>query len=110
MRTIKSRGDFERVFSRGRRMSDRLLRVRVAHVGEGHPGRVAFVAAKRLGNAVFRNRCKRVLREAARLSGLPRDGYDVILLSTNATHDSSPDQVGDALRRMLERAGVKDGH
>lgn len=106
MKTIKSKRDFETVFSRGKRFNDSFLRIRVMRLDEGGPGRVAFVAAKRLGNAVFRNRCKRVLREAARLSGLPRDGFDVILLSTHRTHDSSPEQVAVALRRLLERAGA----
>lgn len=106
MRTIKSRGDFERVFSRGRRLNDTLLRVRVLATGEGVPGRVAFVAAKRLGNAVFRNRCKRILREAARLCDLPAPGYDVILFSTRATHDSTPAQVAGSLGRLLGRVGL----
>ena len=106
MKTIKSKRDFERVFSRGKRLNDSLLRIRVFRLDEGGPGRVAFVAAKRLGNAVFRNRCKRVLREASRLADLPRDGYDVILLSTHLTHDSSPEQVAAALRRLLARAGL----
>ena len=105
METIKSKRDFERVFSRGRRYNDALLRIRVAQ-REGSPGRVAFVAAKRLGNAVFRNRCKRVLREAARLCSLPVDGCDVILFSTAQTHDSSPELVAASLRRLLGRAGI----
>ena len=105
METIKSKRDFERVFSRGRRYNDALLRIRVAQ-REGSPGRVAFVAAKRLGNAVFRNRCKRVLREAARLCALPADGCDVILFSTAQTHDSSPELVAASLRRMLSREGI----
>ena len=105
MKTIKSRRDFERVFSCGRRYNDALLRIRVAP-HEGAPGRVAFVAAKRLGNAVFRNRCKRVLREAVRLSSLPVDGYDVILFSTAQTHDSSPERVAASLGRLLGRAGI----
>lgn len=106
MKTIKSRSDFEKVFSRGKRYNDSLLRIRVFASGEDEPGRVAFVAAKRLGNAVFRNRCKRVLREAARICELPVDGCDVILFSTSQTHDSTPAQVAGSLRRLLERAGV----
>lgn len=106
MKTIKSKRDFERVFSRGRRFNDQLLRIRVAANDEGAPSGVAFVAAKRLGNAVFRNRCKRVLREAARLCGLPGDGYDVLLFATSRTHDSSPEQVASSLRRLLKRAGL----
>lgn len=106
MKTIKSKRDFERVFSRGRRFNDQLLRIRVAASDEGAPSGVAFVAAKRLGNAVFRNRCKRVLREAARLCGLPGDGYNVLLFATSRTHDSSPEQVASSLRRLLKRAGL----
>lgn len=106
MKTIKSKRDFERVFSRGRRFNDQLLRIRVAACGEGAPAGVAFVAAKRLGNAVFRNRCKRVLREAARLCELPGDGYDVLLFATSRTHDSSPEQVASSLGKLLKRAGL----
>ena len=106
MKTIKSKRDFERVFAQGRRYNHSLLRIRVAPLDEGDPGRVAFVAAKRLGNAVFRNRCKRVLREAARAASLPADGYDVILFSTHKTHDCSPEQVAGALRGLLDRAGI----
>ncbi|OUO34463.1 ribonuclease P protein component [Olsenella sp. An290] len=104
METIKSKRDFERVFSRGRRYNDALLRIRVTPCEEGHPGRVAFIAAKRLGNAVFRNRCKRVLREAARLCSLPGGGCDVLLFATSRTHDSSPEQVAASLSRLLARA------
>ena len=106
MKTIKSKRDFERVSSRGRRFNDQLLRIRVAASDEGAPSGVAFVAAKRLGNAVFRNRCKRVLRGAARLCGLPGDGYDVLLFATSRTHDSSPEQVASSLRKLLKRAGL----
>lgn len=106
-KTIKSKSDFERVFTQGRRLSDRLLRMRVLARDDGSPGRVAFVAAKRLGNAVYRNRCKRVLREAARAACLPVDGFDVILLATERTHDSSPELVLESVARLLGRAGVR---
>ena len=44
--------------------------------------------------------------EAARLCGLPGDGYDVLLFATSRTHDSSPEQVASSLRRLLKRAGL----
>ena len=106
METIKSKKEFERVFSCGKRLNGSLLRIRVAKASESDHARVAFAAPKRLGNAVFRNRCKRILREAARSCELPIDGYDVILFATKDTHDSSPELVSKALRRMLDRAGV----
>ena len=100
MKTIKSKQDFELVFSRGKRINNSLLRIRVARRDEGD------TAPKRLGNAVYRNRCKRVLREAARACDMPRDGYDVILFSTAGTHDSSPELVAAALQKMLAKAGI----
>lgn len=106
METIKSKQDFERVFKGGRRYNHPLVRTTVLLVSDNRPGRVAFVAPKRLGNAVFRNRCKRVLREAARACGLPADGADVILFATRATHDAHPCEVAQSLGRLMERARV----
>ena len=52
MKTIKSRQDFEHVFSQGRRFNHPLIRMTICEsVGEGDSGRVAFVGAKRLGCA-----------------------------------------------------------
>lgn len=107
MRTIKSRRDFERVFFGGRRANHRLVRMIALVDDEGGLGRVAFVAPKRLGNAVFRNRCKRVLREAARLSGLPEDMSEVILVATRATFASSPADVSRAIDTLMRRLGIR---
>lgn len=106
MKTIKSKQEFERVFSRGRRFNTRLVRIVVLATDEGDLPKVAFVAPKRLGNAVFRNRSKRLLREAARLAGLPKQGYDVILFATHATSDVHPDEMSRALTKLLRKAGV----
>lgn len=106
METIKSKIEFEKVFSRGRRYGHPLVRVTVLRDDTTTPGKVAFVAAKRLGNAVFRNRCKRVLREAARLCDLPASGANVILFATRSTYESTPAEVGVALQKLLQRAGV----
>ena len=104
METIKSKQDFERVFRSGRRVNHKLVRMTVLRPDEGGRSRVAFVAPKRLGNAVFRNRCKRVLREAARAAGLPLEGWDIILFATRATHDSRPEELVPAIERLLARA------
>ena len=106
MKTIKSKKAFEQVFSGGRRANTRLVRITCMKVDPSEDGKVAFVAAKRLGNAVYRNRCKRVLREAARECGLPACGWKLILFATNKTHDSNPHEVGKALTGLLSRVGV----
>lgn len=105
METIKSRRDFEQVFTAGRRCGNKHVRLCVLQ-DPASKGRVAFVAAKRLGNAVYRNRCKRVLREAARACNMPRAGADVILFATRATHDARPDLVAQELNRLLDKVRV----
>lgn len=107
MKTIKSRQDFEHVFSQGRRFNHPLIRMTICEsVGEGDSGRVAFVGAKRLGCAAVRNRSKRVMREAARSCGFPVAGYDIILFATPKTRVSSPQEMDKALRSLVKRAGV----
>ena len=106
METIKSRREFESVFSGGKRANGRLVRITVLKDDEGGHGKVAFVAPKRLGNAVYRNRCKRVLREAARQCGMPRESHKIILFATRDTHDSKTDEVAQAVSSLLSRLGV----
>ncbi|MBE6469019.1 MAG: ribonuclease P protein component [Coriobacteriaceae bacterium] len=107
MRTLKSRRDFERAFTQGKRYNHPLLRMVVCDAAdEGDPGRVAFVAAKRLGCAVIRNRSKRVLREAARHGSLPAPGRDIILFATPATRGAAPADMAAALARLMKRAGL----
>lgn len=110
MQTIKSRSDFERVYTEGRRYNHPLMRmVIVDSVSEGGPGRVAFAAPKRLGNAVWRNRSKRVMRECARAVGVPVAGKDIILFATRGTATASADSLIQALQGLCRRAGVTLG-
>ena len=105
MRTLKSRQDFERAFTQGRRCNHPLIRMVVCDAAdEGDPGRVAFVAAKRLGCAVVRNRSKRVLREAARACGLPVAGHHIILFATHRTRNATPEEMVGALAALKRRA------
>lgn len=107
MRTIKSRREFERAFTQGRRYNHPLIRMVICDaVNEGDPGRVAFVAAKRLGCAVVRNRSKRVLRVAAQSCALPADGHDIILFATPGTRAARPEDMAAALQGLLKRAKV----
>jgi ribonuclease P protein component len=53
---------------------------------DGGPPRVGFTVTKKLGGAVVRNRIKRRLREAARLTlaGSARQGFDYVLIGRAA--------------------------
>ena len=108
MRIIKSREEFVRVFKNGKRLGSSLLTVLIAPTLEqrGQDGRVAFAAGKKLGNAVMRNRCKRVMRASVMRLGGPWDGFDIILLAKRAIATAPYEQVDKELSRALKRSGI----
>jgi ribonuclease P protein component len=85
----------------------------VVHARAGDPaGRAAIVAGRKVGGAVVRNRAKRRLREALRMTGLPV-GVDVVVTARpGADRVAFPllrDELADALRRAARRAAAGGG-
>lgn len=71
------------------------------------PGRAAFVAGKKLGNAVWRNTAKRRMRALCRDLGGPWQGCDVIFLAKSNITRVSYSKVLAACDDTLKRAGVR---
>lgn len=60
--TLRRARDFELVYSRGRKITS--AAVVVFHLADAPDTKVAFVASRKVGGAVQRNRAKRVMRAA----------------------------------------------
>lgn len=67
--------------------------------GEGPPG-VAFLAGKKVGGAVKRNRAKRVLREAVRTSNADLSGIETLVFV--ASHRAATARYSDVRRTLHE--------
>ena len=69
--------------------------------------RVGVAAGKRVGNAVKRNRAKRLMRAALRdLHPKIKTGWDLIVIARTPIIQVKMPQVRDALQQLLQRAGL----
>ena len=76
--------------------------------GEGPPG-VAFLAGKKVGGAVRRNRAKRVLREAFRTCQADLSGIEtLVFVATDRAATARYSDIRDALHELLRAISDRD--
>lgn len=110
MKTIKSSAEISSLFSQGKRVHTPYLTFIVLPQQhdrlDSKDGRAAFVAGKKLGNAVWRNSAKRRMRALCRELGGPWEGWDVIFLAKSSLTRVSYSKVLTACREALKRADM----
>ena len=99
---MRQRADFLRLAAKGRKIARHGFVLQALRDGVAPELRLGFTATKKLGNAVIRNRAKRRLREAARLTlaGREMPGVELVLIARRETGQMS----FAALRANLARA------
>jgi ribonuclease P protein component len=109
-RRIRKRAEFQRVQSIGRRVTTPHFVLLVAR-GEG-PSRLGLVVTKKIGNAVQRNRVKRLCRACFRTwKDLVPAGVDLVVIAREGAFELKQKDVRDEwarvqgqLRRKAEEA------
>lgn len=101
---LKSNTRIQQMRASGSSWANRWV-VLVKERGPAPQCRFAFVVSKRIGNAVRRNRVKRMMREAVRLR-LPniKPGWDVIVIARHPAREASWTQIDRAIADVLGRA------
>ena len=101
---LKAESDVQRVWQQGRAFAHPLVILRVRANGLDH-SRAAFVAGKKIGNAVTRNRAKRRLRQIVRTRFLQIPaGYDFVLIARGNITNARFTDIEQAVEQVLKRA------
>lgn len=108
MKTIKSHEEISFLFSHGERLHTLYLTFIVLPTKQhGQSGRVAFIAGKKLGSAVWRNKAKRRMRALCNDLNGPWAGFDVIFLAKSGICSDSYSKVLTVCDNTLKQAEIR---
>jgi ribonuclease P protein component len=105
-RRVRRRGEFQRVFDLSTRTKGRYLTI-LAASNEAGPTRLGIVASRKLGDAVRRNRAKRLIREVFRRSYAPKIGIDVLVIPRRELFDAAYAEFEADFRSTLKRCAAR---
>ena len=106
---LRKNKDFSAIYKRGKSVGDRYIVLFYRPNGLTY-NRTGFLASKKVGNSVKRNRAKRLMKESYRKleSTLPV-GYDYIIIARNTINGKKCADVEKSLTSAFKRTGVRKG-
>lgn len=96
--------DFQKAYAQGRRFFTDPFVMHYMPNALGHD-RFGFTVSKRIGNAVLRNRVRRILKEVVRnslVSGSSQN-YDIILIARRGIEQTVYSELAETYRKYLRR-------
>ena len=101
---LHSPADFERVYKGGKRAGDGLFAVNALVNSLGFARLGMSVSTRTVGNAVRRNRVRRIIREVFRERHAQLPAVDLVVTSRPGARDALRPAIVTSLERLIERA------
>jgi ribonuclease P protein component len=103
---LRSKLQFDAIYAGGRRIDDRFFALRVKPNGLTHPRIGLAVAVKTAGNAVARNRLRRLVREAFRLAQYDLPAVDIVVAAKFPAREAQATTLRASLATLWQRVAT----
>lgn len=105
---IKKNDEFQAVFQKGKSNANRQFVVYQLDKEEQPNFRIGLSVSKKIGNAVVRNRIKRMVRQAiTELKDEIDSGKDFVIIARKPCADMTYEQLKGSLIHAFKRSGIK---
>lgn len=107
---LRKQPDFDKIYKNGKSIGDKYV---VLFYRENELGynRTGFLATKKVGNSVLRNRARRLMKESYRhIIGKLPEGYDFIIIARNTINEKKCMDVEKSLYSAFKRTGLIMGN
>ena len=104
---IKKDYEFRRIYKHGKSFANRYLVV-YTFKNRTDISRIGISVSKKVGNAVTRNRIRRMIKETYRLNVDEniKKGYDIVFISRVAAKDADYKTIEKAMNGVVRKAGI----
>jgi ribonuclease P protein component len=106
-KVLRGKREFSAVYNKGKSAAGKYVVVFYKKNGLEY-NRLGFLASKKVGNAVARNRARRLMKESVRTEiDIKAQGYDIIFIARNTIGGKKLRDVAGSIRSTLKRTELK---
>ena len=103
---IRNKFEFNKVYSKGHSYVNHLMVIHVIN-SDNIKGKIGFAVGKKIGNAVVRNRIKRLMREAYRITQHDiQSNAAIIMIARKSLIEAKTDDVIKAFKNLCKKAKI----